>query len=82
LVKTIIKTHKTCKSNGAPCSGIVYVHKREETSMIASAISKAGILASGYHAGLKKDERLAVQEGWSNGAIQVAVATGEIHLGL
>jgi ATP-dependent DNA helicase RecQ len=76
LIQSILKTHRMCDKQAAPCSGIVYVHKREETSMIAAAISKAGISASGYHAGLKKVDRLAVQEGWSNGTIQVAVATG------
>jgi ATP-dependent DNA helicase RecQ len=78
LIKSIVKTHRVCDKQRAPCSGIVYVHKREETSMIAAAISKAGISASGYHAGLKKADRLAVQEGWSDGTIQVAVATGMI----
>jgi ATP-dependent DNA helicase RecQ len=76
LIKSILKTHKMCDKQGAPCSGIVYVHKREETSTIAAAISKAGISARGYHAGLNKADRLSVQEGWSNGTIQVAVATG------
>lgn len=80
LIQIISENHRICAENRAPCSGIVYVHKREDTTMIASAISKAGISASGYHAGLKKDERLAVQEGWSNGKIQVAVATGTSYV--
>ena len=64
------------------CSGIVYVHKREETSMIARAISKEGISAKAYHGGLKKGERTAVQDGWSNGSIQVAVATVAFGMGI
>ncbi|KAG7342356.1 ATP-dependent DNA helicase RecQ [Nitzschia inconspicua] len=82
LVKIISKNHQKCESDKAPCSGIVYVHKREDTAMIASAISKAGISASAYHAGLKKDDRLAVQDGWSNGNIQVAVATVAFGMGI
>ncbi|KAG7363525.1 ATP-dependent DNA helicase RecQ [Nitzschia inconspicua] len=82
LVKIISKTHQKCESDKAPCSGIVYVHKREDTAMIASAISKAGISACAYHAGLKKNDRLAVQEGWSNGNIQVAVATVAFGMGI
>ena len=64
------------------CSGIVYVHKREETTMIARAISKAGISAKAYHGGLKKNERIDVQDGWSNGTIQVAVATVAFGMGI
>lgn len=76
LVKSIVKFHNKCSAPETPCSGIVYVHKREDTSMIASAINQAGISARGYHAGLKGADRLAVQDGWTNGSIQVAVATG------
>lgn len=64
------------------CSGIVYVHKREDTYMIARAISKAGISASPYHAGLKKADRATVQEGWSSGKILVAVATVAFGMGI
>ena len=64
------------------CSGIIYVHKREDTYMIARAISKAGITASPYHAGLKKVDRATVQEGWSSGTIQVAVATVAFGMGI
>jgi superfamily II DNA helicase RecQ len=67
---------------GEPVSGIVYVHKRDETSMIANAISKAGVKARAYHAGLKKDERASVQEGWSSNRIQVAVATVAFGMGI
>mmetsp|Transcript_57732 Transcript_57732/g.64575 ORF Transcript_57732/g.64575 Transcript_57732/m.64575 type:complete len:927 (+) Transcript_57732:125-2905(+) len=70
------------KYNREECSGIVYVHKREETSMIARAISKKGISASAYHGGLKKAERIAVQDGWSSGNIQVAVATVAFGMGI
>jgi ATP-dependent DNA helicase RecQ len=77
LVKSVVKFHKKCKKQNVKCSGIVYVHKREETQLIAAAISKAGVIARGYHAGLKKADRLGVQDGWSNDQIQVAVATGE-----
>lgn len=91
LVKYVKGRHASSKKklsengsqNGAEeCSGIVYVHKREETSMIARAISKAGITASPYHAGLKKVDRATVQEGWSSGKIQVAVATVAFGMGI
>ena len=72
----------TNKEEAEECSGIVYVHKREDTYMIARAISKAGITASPYHAGLKKVDRATVQEGWSSGKIKVAVATVAFGMGI
>jgi len=84
LVKSIKTRHKPSKSEGEnkECSGIVYVHKREDTFMIARAISKAGITAAAYHAGLKKADRIAVQDGWSCGKIKVAVATVAFGMGI
>eukprot|EP00536_Pseudo-nitzschia_multiseries_P006563 jgi/Psemu1/286541/fgenesh1_pg.142_\ len=91
LVKSIKTRHKPSTSgndgdsNGVEnkeCSGIVYVHKREDTFMIARAISKAGITAAAYHAGLKKADRIAVQDGWSSGKILVAVATVAFGMGI
>lgn len=74
--------NSTNKKEAEECSGIIYVHKREDTYMIARAISKAGITASPYHAGLKKIDRATVQEGWSSGKIQVAVATVAFGMGI
>jgi superfamily II DNA helicase RecQ len=82
LVQYIVNRHTKNEKEGKPCSGIVYVHKRDETSMIANAITQAGISARGYHAGLKKADRIAVQEGWSNGDIKVAVATVAFGMGI
>ena len=80
LVKYVKGRHKNKSTD--ECSGIIYVHKREDTYMIARAISKAGITASPYHAGLKKMDRATVQEGWSSGKIQVAVATVAFGMGI
>ena len=89
LVKYVRGRHASAKNKAKEnqnqaeeCSGIVYVHKREETYMIARAITKAGITASPYHAGLKKMDRATVQEGWSSGKIQVAVATVAFGMGI
>jgi RecQ family ATP-dependent DNA helicase len=80
--KTSSESNKNSNTATEECSGIVYVHKREDTFMIARAISKAGISASPYHAGLKKADRAAVQEGWSSGKILVAVATVAFGMGI
>lgn len=40
MISTIKKHHAKAQKNGAPCSGIVYVHKREDTQMISSQLQK------------------------------------------
>lgn len=79
LVKFIHKRHVESSSLNH-CSGIVYVHKRSDTTMIANAINRGNhnttsIRAEPYHAGLKDAQRTQIQQAWSNNQIQVAVAT-------
>lgn len=79
LVKFIHKRHAESSSLNH-CSGIVYVHKRSDTTMIANAINRGNhnttsIRAEPYHAGLKDAQRTQIQQAWSNNQIQVAVAT-------
>ncbi len=45
-------------------------------------ICKVGILAAPYHAGLKDSERKEIQENWTSGKIQVAVATVAFGMGI
>ena len=40
LISTIKKHHKIADKQGKPCSGIVYVHKRDDTIMISSLLQK------------------------------------------
>ena len=63
-----------------PC-GIVYVHKRDDTTLLAKAISRVVPAAAAYHAGLSKKERQRVQEGWSRQEIPVVVATVAFGMG-
>lgn len=59
-----------------PCSGIVYVHKQKETLALARAITKeTGIRAEAYHGKMKDAERQSVQQAWTAGKCQIAVAT-------
>ena len=59
-----------------PCSGIVYVHKREDCRVLAGHISKAtGLVCLPYHAGLKDAERSETQRKWTEGTCPLAVAT-------
>lgn len=65
------------------CSGIVYVHKRDDTTFIAKQItSTTGVPAAAYHAGLKDAERSSVQQDWTSGKIKVAVATVAFGMGI
>jgi Helicase conserved C-terminal domain/RecQ zinc-binding len=83
MVQWIAKQHLKHANANERCSGIVYVHKRDETQFIAQRItSLANVIAAPYHAGLKKDERNRVLEEWSRDTIQVAVATVAFGMGI
>jgi len=85
MVKWIAKQHASHVSKNEKCSGIVYVHKREETESIArdiNSFANHSIVAASYHAGLKKEERNRVLEEWSCDKIQVAVATVAFGMGI
>lgn len=73
---------KHSKASG-PCSGIVYVHKRDDTTFIAKQITlTTGVPAAAYHAGLKDADRALVQQDWTTGKIKVAVATVAFGMGI
>ncbi len=82
MIKWIVQQHSKSAIRNEKCSGIVYVHKREETSQIARRISQQKIRAEPYHAGLKKNDRNRVQEEWSRDQVQVAVATVAFGMGI
>jgi RecQ family ATP-dependent DNA helicase len=82
LVGFIKCEHTQARLHGYPCSGIVYVHKRDDTSFIAKAIADAGISAEPYHAGLKDGKRQQVQDDWTKGSIKVTVATIAFGMGI
>jgi RecQ family ATP-dependent DNA helicase len=83
LIQFIQERHKRCKEKKVPCSGIIYVHKREDTTQLALAIRKrTGIAAAGYHGGLKHEERAQVQKDWTCGKIPIAIATVAFGMGI
>lgn len=97
MVTWIVKKQLQHQQRNEKCSGIVYVHKREDTSLIAQRINlqavkmsrmdplaRSGppIRAEPYHAGLKKAERNRVLEEWSTDKVQVAVATVAFGMGI
>jgi len=72
LTAFIRQEHETAKASGFPASGIVYVHKRADASMLAQRICReSGVVARPYHAGLKDSERTSIQQQWTSGTVQV-----------
>jgi len=82
LVNLIKKEHDAALEANVHCSGIVYVHKRQDTVLLSSKIREAGITAGPYHGGLKDSHRNEVQKQWTNGSIKVAVATVAFGMGI
>lgn len=83
LIAFVKRRHESAAKHSKPCSGLIYVHKREDTTDIATQISKGtGIRAVAYHGGLKADERTSVQEAWTTGQVEIAVATVAFGMGV
>jgi len=83
LVAVVKEHHEKAKKANEPCSGIIYVHKREDCTALATQITKAtGLMAAPYHAGLKDSERVETQRKWSDGTICIAVATVAFGMGI
>jgi RecQ family ATP-dependent DNA helicase len=83
LVDFVKKQHKRAQSANVPCTGIIYVHTRQQTSEITTTIQeRCGIPTVAYHAGLKVDERNKAQEAWTSGKAKIAVATVAFGMGI
>ena len=83
LVEFVQQQHTEALKRSLPCSGIIYVHKRQDCEMLAKRIIKAtGIRAAAYHGGLKDAERGEVQREWTGGSVQIAVATIAFGMGI
>lgn len=83
MAKFIAKQHKRAENNAAPIAGIVYCHKRDDTIFVAKEITKrTGIVAAGYHGGLKDAERTKVQKDWTTGKVPIVVATISFGMGI
>jgi len=83
LINAIKEQHDVAEKAKQPCSGIIYVHKREDCTTLAIQISKTtGLVAAAYHAGLKDAEREDTQQKWTAGSVHVAVATVAFGMGI
>lgn len=63
-------------------SGIVYVRSRKKTRELAEVLTKKGISATYYHAGLDSQIRDERQKLWTTGQVKVMVATNAFGMGI
>ncbi|KAL9184396.1 hypothetical protein ACHAXT_002482 [Thalassiosira profunda] len=83
LVSVVKKEHGAANKENQPCSGIVYVHKKDDCQSLAAQIAKAtGLVCLAYHGGLKDSQREETQRKWTEGSCQIAVATIAFGMGI
>jgi ATP-dependent DNA helicase RecQ len=63
-------------------TAIVYVRSRKATQEVSKLLTRKGIKASYYHAGLPFDDRTARQEEWIKNQTRVMVATNAFGMGI
>ena len=68
--------------NATAGSAIVYVRSRRRTREIAELLSREGISADFYHAGLPPQEKSLKQNRWKQSEVRVMVATNAFGMGI
>lgn len=63
-------------------SAIIYVRSRKKTAEIAEQLTREGIPADFYHAGLKPEDKQKKQDAWMAGEPAVIVATNAFGMGI
>lgn len=63
-------------------SGIIYAATRKEVDRVYQELTRRGIKAGHYHAGLSDDMRRAMQDAFTYDKIQVIVATNAFGMGI
>ncbi|HEX4791414.1 MAG TPA: RecQ family ATP-dependent DNA helicase [Actinospica sp.] len=65
-----------------PKPGLVYAATRKDTEGYAAELTKLGLAARAYHAGLKAAERESVHQAFLSGKLDVVVATSAFGMGI
>ncbi|MDT0643973.1 DNA helicase RecQ [Zunongwangia sp. F363] len=63
-------------------SGIIYCLSRKTTEELAAKLKAKGFKAEAYHAGLKHEERMSIQDGFINDENQIICATIAFGMGI
>jgi ATP-dependent DNA helicase RecQ len=63
-------------------SSIIYCNTRRAAREIAEQLTRLSIPAGAYHAGLSREERGAMQDGWIKDRVRVMVATNAFGMGI
>ena len=63
-------------------TGIIYAKNRKTTAALSSLLSKNGVVADFYHAGLDLEERNRKQESWQKGFTRIIVCTNAFGMGI
>ena len=71
--------HILSHTNGA---AIVYVRSRRRSKELATALVKAGLEATFYHAGLESDDKDQRQQAWTADRTRIIVATNAFGMGI
>ena len=61
---------------------LVYAATRRTAEAAAAVLKAAGLTAAAYHAGLKDEERLGVQDAFASGALPAVCATNAFGMGI
>lgn len=69
-----------CKRPGRV--GIVYCIRRKDVDEMTTALKRAGIRATGYHAGMDDAKRTQAQDAFAAGRVDVVVATVAFGMGI
>ena len=67
---------------GVAGSGIVYVSRRKSAEDIAAFLRSQNLEAECYHAGMNRDVRSRIQDGWKSGEIRIIVSTNAFGMGV
>jgi len=68
--------------NAIPGSSVVYVRNRKKTKEVAEELTRVGISAHHFHAGLSNAEKDTIQQKWKSGEYRVIVATNAFGMGI
>jgi ATP-dependent DNA helicase RecQ len=64
------------------CPTIIYVSRTKKARQLAENLSKDGFTASAFHGKMEKEEKIANQNGFIEGSIQIMVATSAFGMGV